>query len=68
MIQIEGGYTFARAGDERAHTVGEILIRAPIARRVEVRLKPGSYVSVDGVASELEEPGAGFKVELIQSV
>ncbi len=66
MIQIEGGYTFASAGDERAHTVGEILIRVPIARRMEVRLEPGSYVSVEGVASELEEPGAGFKVELLQ--
>jgi len=66
MLQIEGGYTFSRAGGERAHTVGEILIRAPIARRLEFRAEPGSYVSVAGAESEFEDGGAGFKVELVQ--
>ncbi|MBC7791634.1 MAG: transporter [Anaerolineae bacterium] len=67
MLQVEGGYTYARAAGEHGHTVGEILIRVPIARRLEFRAEPGSYISASGGPSEFEDGGAGFKVALIQA-
>lgn len=43
-VQVEGGYTYTRAGATREHALGEILVRVPIARKMELRVGSPSYL------------------------
>jgi hypothetical protein len=66
-IQLEVGYTFARLSDERAHTLGEFLLRIATGRRTEARIGINSYSwvrSSSGRMSGLEDSTLGFKLEL----
>nr|MBA2352622.1 transporter [Burkholderiales bacterium] len=70
--QIESGYTFTRSGEDREHTVGEILVRVPVAKRVELRFGIPSYLVVrsdaeddeGGDASGFEDASLGAKFAL----
>ena len=42
-VQLEGGYTFSRAGEVREHALGEILVRVGVAEDLEFRLGLNSY-------------------------
>lgn len=69
-FQIEGGYTFARQGDEEASSLGELLLRIGAGERTEARFGIGSYGQVDtGLPgstslSGYEDPFVGVKVRL----
>lgn len=66
-IQIEGGYTFARIGEDEEQAVGELLIRIATGARTELRVNAGSYALLRGPggrASGFEDIAIGFKVEL----
>lgn len=66
--QIEGGYTFTRAGEEREHALGEILVRVPVAERVELRFGVPSYLflrtGMNGDASGFDDAFFGAKFAL----
>lgn len=68
-VQIEGGYTFTRAGDVDAHALGEILVRIGLGEILELRLAPNSYVWIDGAEEleGLEDPGLGLKWLIAES-
>lgn len=68
-FQLEGGYTFTRAGPDREHTIGELLVRLGVAPRLEARIGVNSYAVVDapgGVVEGLEDVSVGAKVRLVQ--
>jgi hypothetical protein len=70
--QLEGGYTFARQGEEDSSSLGELLVRIGVKDRVEARLGVGSFSRIDtGVsgASKLsgyEDPSIGVKIRLTE--
>jgi hypothetical protein len=72
-FQIEGGYTFARQGDEDASSLGELLLRIGAGERVEARFGIGSYGQVDpgvpgsSTLSGYEDPFVGVKIRLNES-
>jgi hypothetical protein len=69
-IQLEGGYTFSRMGDEKAHSLGELLLRIATGRRTEARIALNSYTwlhSAGGIAAGLEDVTLGMKVELARA-
>ncbi len=72
-VQVEGGFTFSRFGDEESQSFGEILVRIGTGERVETRLGIGSYSRIDpGFAgadtiSGYEDPFVGIKVRLNES-
>ncbi len=43
-IQLEGGATASRTGDARGYSFGELLVRVPASKRVEVRVGVPSYL------------------------
>lgn len=66
-LQVEAGWSSARAGDVRARTVGATLLRAGISCGVELRLASGGWVSVDGAgapARGVADAWLGSKVRL----
>jgi hypothetical protein len=69
-LQIEGGYTFARTGPEKASSLGELLLRYALDDRWEARLGLNSYDWIDtGVPGErrisgFEDPFVEVKVRL----
>ena len=68
-IQLESGYTFAKVEDERAHTLGELLLRIATGRRTEARIGLNSYSwvrSSSGRISGLEDMTLGFKAKLME--
>jgi hypothetical protein len=46
-LQIEGGYTLTRVAESTDHALGELLLRIPLAPRLEGRIGLGSFVSLD---------------------
>ena len=67
-IQLEGGYSFSRLEDEKAHSLGELLLRIATGRRTEARIGLNSYSWVrgpEGRFSGLEDATLGFKVKLL---
>lgn len=66
--QIEGGYTFTRSGEDREHAIGEILVRVPVAERVELRFGLPSYLllrsDANGDASGFDDAFLGAKFAL----
>lgn len=71
--QAEGGYTFSRVKENETSTLGELLVRIPLAERLEVRLGVGSYDwsrdrEKGGPKSEgYEDPEVGVKVHVADS-
>ncbi len=68
MSQIESGYTFSRNGAERAHSIGELLLRIATGRRTELRLGINSFAAALGPGRNLsgfEDMSVGFKLKLI---
>src|SRR3954454_10666802 len=69
-LQIEGGYTYARAGSEKGRSLGELLLRYAFDDRWEARLGLNSYDWIDsGVPGErrisgFEDPFVEGKVRL----
>lgn len=66
-VQLETGYTFARAGREKDHALGELLLRVATGPRAELRLGINSYGwtrGPGGNASGFEDASLGFKVRL----
>ncbi len=69
MTQIEAGVTFARAGDERSNSFGEVLVRHALGRRTELRLEVPSFSRTRGAGgreSGFEDGSIGFKYMLSQ--
>ncbi len=67
--QIEGGYTFARAGETKESSVGELLVRVPVAERVELRFGVPNYLvqRVSGVSvSGFDDAFVGAKFALAE--
>lgn len=68
-VQLEAGATFAEADPFEEVTVGEVLFRIGVWRRVEARIGLNSYADVDGPgpdANGFEDPSLGLKVELAE--
>lgn len=66
-LQVEGGVTMSRAGSERELTVGEVLVRVPVASRLELRLFAPSHLRVrddDVTQSGFGDAAAGIKFAL----
>lgn len=72
-IQVEGGVTFSRFGEEESQSLGEILVRIGAGERWEARLGVGSFGRVDpGLPgseriSGYQDPTLGIKVGLNES-
>jgi len=69
MTQIEAGATYARTGDERSHSLGEVLVRHALGRRTELRLEVPTLSRTRGAAgreSGFEDGSIGFKTMLSQ--
>ncbi|MGH7655594.1 MAG: transporter [Gemmatimonadaceae bacterium] len=68
-VQIEGGYTSDRTGSTTYQSVGELLLRAGIGSRLELRLFGNSYATLTSsgarIASGLEDSKIGAKFALI---
>jgi hypothetical protein len=65
--QAEGGTTFSRIDEEEASTLGELLVRVPLAERVEARFNVGSYDWIHGGGPNVEgyeDPEVGVKIRL----
>jgi hypothetical protein len=68
-IQVESGLTFARTGEEKERTIGEVLVRVGTSDRTELRVGLNSYLisSAAGArASGLEDAAIGGKVRLLR--
>jgi hypothetical protein len=65
-VQIEGGVTYSREGARRATGGGEVLVRVPVAKKVEVRFGLPSYVRQrdGGRSSGLDDSFLGAKLAL----
>jgi hypothetical protein len=68
--QVEGGATFSRVEDNETKTLGELLVRIPLADWLEARLNVGSYDWSRGggpKAQGYEDPEVGVKVHVADS-
>jgi len=68
--QVEGGATFARVEENETTSLGEVLVRIPLAEWLEARLGVGSYSWSHGGGPDFEgyeDPEVGVKVHLADS-
>jgi len=67
LVQVEGGYTFARTDGVNAHAFGELLLRVPLLARVEGRLSLNSLLMEDAGEgrARYEGLGVGFKLKVL---
>lgn len=68
-VQVESGYTLSRTAGSEEHALGEVLVRVGVARRVELRVVPDSYLLVegpDGTVEGLADPSLGAKATLVE--
>ncbi len=66
-VQVEGGYTYTRSGDDREHALGELLVRVPVSRKAELRFGVPSYLrqsTAGGRASGFDNAFLGAKFAL----
>lgn len=69
QFQLESGYTFTRIGPEGEHAVGEVLLRAGLTERIELRLGGGSLLIRDDELAErsgLDDTFVGVKVRIAE--
>jgi hypothetical protein len=68
-VQVEAGYTSDRAGPTTYQSAGELLLRAGIGSRLELRLFGNSYATLTSsgarIASGMEDSKIGAKLALI---
>ncbi len=66
QVQVEGGVTVERSGDERQRTFGETLVRVAAGRGAEVRIGVPSYITArdGGRTSGLDDAFLGAKFVL----
>lgn len=67
MTQIEAGTTFSRAGEEKSHSLGEVLIRHSLGRKTELRLEVPTFSRTRGAGGReagFEDGSIGFKTVL----
>ena len=63
-FQAEAGYTYSDPFPGEQQSIGQLLLRFPLAPQVELRLAPNSYVVRDipiGTQTGFEDLGVGFK-------
>jgi len=68
-LQIEGGYTWSRQGDETSHSIGELLLRLGLLRGFEARLGLNSFAIVERPGSDvdgLEDISLGTKLDVVE--
>lgn len=68
-LQLEGGFTLTRVGDDESRSLGELLLRIGLGDRLELRVGAGSHSWIDGPggeASGFEDPSLGIKLRLFQ--
>jgi hypothetical protein len=71
-VQVEGGYTMSRVEEEKASTLGEVLVRIGVSERLEARIGAGSFNRIDtGVAGAgdvtgFEDPSLSVKIALTE--
>ncbi len=66
--QVESGYSYSRAGADRGHAIGEVLLRAGLTSAVELRVALNSYELAsgpDGHASGMDDAHVAAKVHLL---
>jgi hypothetical protein len=66
-VQVEGGVTWQEIGEEKALTVGEILVRYGLGENLEARLGVGSWTRIERPGEEVdgyEDPELSLKVRL----
>ena len=71
-LQLEAGYTFARATSMSEHSIGEVLLRVPLLRRIELRLGAGSFLMTEPASpaekvSGFDNPSVGAKFYLTEN-
>ena len=69
-IQLESGYTFTRASSAKNHNVGEVLIRAAVLKRMELRIGINSYHISRTPAQHItgiDDGSIGMKINFINS-
>ena len=70
-IQFESGYTFSRHLNIKTHTVGELLIRAGIMKRMELQIGLNSFLinrNSTGSITGIEDGSIGLKFNLFDGV
>lgn len=69
-IQVEAGETFTREADAKSLSVGEVLVRAGMSKRVELRVSANSWL-VEGIGSArsqgMEDGSIGVKVSFVDA-
>lgn len=67
-VQVEAGYTFTRAGEDRVHDLGEALVRVGVVPRAELRIGVNSFSVRDpvgaGTDSGMRDVSLGAKLAL----
>lgn len=69
-VQVEGGSTFSRESDARVASHGEVLMRAGLSRRLELRVAGNSYVQeqVDDIKQAgVQDASLGVKLRLFDA-
>ncbi|MGV3618436.1 MAG: transporter [Fimbriimonas sp.] len=70
-VNLETGYTYFEAAGARTQTLPEIILRMPLADRLELRLVNLTYGDVAGGGNDLRgllDPQIGFKLKLLDGV
>ncbi len=68
--QVESGYSYSRAGGDRGHAIGEVLLRAGLTSAVELRVALNSYELAsgpDGRAAGMDDALVAAKVRLLSA-
>lgn len=68
-VQVESGTTFSREGDTRSTAFGEVLMRAGLTKKVELRVAGNSFVresTGDVLTTGMQDASVGFKFHLIE--
>lgn len=66
-FQLEAGYTFSRSGEAHLHELGEALLRAGVANRVELRLGVPTLTLAEEGTGDVDgfgDASIGFKIGL----
>ncbi|GAB1344388.1 transporter [Gemmatimonas sp.] len=69
QVQVESGSTVSREGETRATAFGEVLVRAGLAPKVELRVAGNSFVrerTAGVLAQGMEDATLGFKFKLLE--
>ena len=69
-VQVESGQTFTREGDVKSVSIGEVLVRAGVSRRVELRVSANSFLveRIGSVRTQgMEDGSLGFKFNFVEA-